>query len=306
MLQEIPFLGEALSAIAPMTWAVAVILFRVAGREVSALALNLLKNSVGLVLLVLTLVIIGGQGWLQTPLEDVVILIASGVVGLAMADTLFLWSLNLIGAARTAVVSAAYPVSVVALSMIFLGERYEPLQWVGAGLVMAALFLNAVPEKEEDEDDQERAPVRGRRLALGLGGGMLAMVLMSVGIVMAKPSLEETGVVWASVLRLGGGQVALMLAAALHPGRRAHFRALLPSRAWRAGLPASIIGTYLAYMLWLGGMKYADVSVAAVLNQLSIVYIAILAAVFLRERLTPWKIGAILLGLAGSVIVALG
>ncbi len=284
---------------APLTWAFAVILFRVAGRDMGPLALNLLKNSVGLVLLVLTLVVIGGQGWRETPLWDVGILIASGVVGLAMADTLFLWSLNLIGAARTAVVSAAYPVSVVAMSMVFLGERYAPLQWLGAGMVISALLLNAVPEKQ-------RGSLGGRQLALGLGVGMLAMVLMSAGIVMAKPSLEGTGVVWASVLRLGGGQVALMLAAALHSGRRQHFSALVPSQSWRAGLPASIIGTYLAYMLWLGGMKYADVSVAAVLNQLSIVYIAILAAVFLRERLTPWKIAAILLGLAGSVVVALG
>ena len=69
---------------------------------------------------------------------------------------------------------------------------------------------------------------------------------------------------------------------------------------------ASLVGTYLAYMLWLGGAKYAPVSIASVLNQLHVIYTAILAALFLSERMTLRKAVAVALSIAGSTLVVLG
>jgi drug/metabolite transporter (DMT)-like permease len=51
-------------------------------------------------------------------------------------------------------------------------------------------------------------------------------------------------------------------------------------------------------------MKYARVSVAAALNQLNAIFIVILAAIFLKERLTPWKIVAVVLAFAGAYLAS--
>jgi drug/metabolite transporter (DMT)-like permease len=56
--------------------------------------------------------------------------------------------------------------------------------------------------------------------------------------------------------------------------------------------------------MWTGGMRYAKASVAAVLNQLNTIFIVIIAAVFLRERLTGWKILAVLLAFVGAYLAA--
>jgi drug/metabolite transporter (DMT)-like permease len=50
-------------------------------------------------------------------------------------------------------------------------------------------------------------------------------------------------------------------------------------------------------------MKYIDVSRAALLNQLSTIFIFVLAIVFLKEPVTPRRVGAILLALIGALCV---
>jgi drug/metabolite transporter (DMT)-like permease len=276
-------------------------LFRAAGRDIGPLALNLLKNTVGLTLLLATLAVLGG--WESARAWEIAVLVASGVVGIAMADTLFLFALNEIGAARTGVISAGYPLSVILLSYVFLGDRLIALQWAGALAVVAAIVLASVPE---EEDEPGGPPASPRRQVKGLLAGLASVVLMAVGIVMAKPALDCVDVVWASTLRLGGGNLFLALFCALRKDRSEVFSALLPSRGWRFAVPGGVIGTWLAYLLWLGGVKYADVSVAAVLNQLVVVYIAVLAVIFLGERMTRVRGAAVVLGVTGSIMVALG
>jgi drug/metabolite transporter (DMT)-like permease len=70
-------------------------------------------------------------------------------------------------------------------------------------------------------------------------------------------------------------------------------------------VPATVLGSYLSLMLWIGGMKYTLASIAAILNQSSTVFILILSVILLHERLTKRKIAATLLALAGVLLVSL-
>ena len=292
-----PYLGEILAATAPMAWAVAVILFRKGGEEVTPLALNLFKSVFGVVLLALTLLAVGGSPWQETTWGDGLILAASGVVGIAVADTVFFKALNALGASRLAVLGAAYPLMVISLSFAFLGEGFGTWQWMGAALVVVAVVLASIPDKDEDH---------GGRFLYGVVVGLFALAAMAVGVVMAKPALDRTPLVWAAFLRLGGGVVAMLPVCALLPSRRTLFATFLPSRTWRVTVPAAFMGTYLAYMLWFGGNKFAPISVASTLNQLHVIYTVILATLFLSEKLTATKLAGVVCGVSGSVLVVLG
>jgi drug/metabolite transporter (DMT)-like permease len=52
-------------------------------------------------------------------------------------------------------------------------------------------------------------------------------------------------------------------------------------------------------------MKYAQASVAAVLNQLNTIFIVVIAAIFLKERLTAWKIAAVVLAFIGAYLASM-
>ncbi len=56
---------------------------------------------------------------------------------------------------------------------------------------------------------------------------------------------------------------------------------------------------------WLAGMKYTMVSVAAVLNQLSTVFIFILAAIFLKEPVTLPRVSATILAVLGAILATM-
>ena len=292
-----PYLGEILAAVAPMAWAVAVILFRKGGEDVAPLALNLFKSVLGLALIALTLLAVGGAPWTETTLADGLVLAASGVVGIAVADTIFFHALNTLGASRLAVLGAAYPLMVIALSFMFLDEGFGVWQWAGAGLVVIAVVLASLPDGGD-----ERAASFTRGIVLGL----VALAVMAVGVVMAKPALDRTPLVWAAFLRLGGGVAVMVPLCVVLPARRALFAPFRPSETWKVIVPGAVMGTYLAYMLWFGGNKFAPVSVASTLNQLHVIYTVILAALFLGERLTAARAAGVVFGVSGSVLVVLG
>ncbi|HSA24631.1 MAG TPA: DMT family transporter, partial [Myxococcota bacterium] len=109
---------------------------------------------------------------------------------------------------------------------------------------------------------------------------------------------------WATTVRLAGG-VAFLAVQGLLPANRAAVRACFrPSRVWRVSVPAALVGTYLSLLLWLLGMKHTTTTTASVLNQLSTIFVIILATLFLREKLTWRKAVAVVLGFGGGILAA--
>jgi drug/metabolite transporter (DMT)-like permease len=291
-LASIRSIGEILALTSGVAWAVAVVLFRVSGRSIHPVGLNLGKNVLGLALIVPTLLLLGEPLAFPAPASTTLLLLLSGVLGIAVSDTLFFNALNRLGASLTAVVDCFYSPFVIALSFVLLGERLTLIQLAGAGLVVSAVLTVSKEGKIEKLDPKD--------LAAGIAYGISAMFFTALGIVMVKPVLGEVSVFRATLVRMAGGTAALALLVPVLRNRRAVIRPLFNRRNWKALVPAAFFGSYLSLILWTGGMKYAKASVAAVLNQLNTIFIVVIAAVFLRERLTGWKILAVALAFVGA------
>jgi drug/metabolite transporter (DMT)-like permease len=68
--------------------------------------------------------------------------------------------------------------------------------------------------------------------------------------------------------------------------------------------PASFLATYLSLVIWMGGMKYTQASIASALNQMGAIFIFILAAIFLKEKITLLKLTAVIIAFAGAILVS--
>jgi len=295
-LSTVRSLGEILALASGVAWAVAVILFRVSGRRVEPVALNLGKNVLGLALIAPTLLVLGEPLAPAVPAASTGLLLLSGVLGIAVSDTLFFHALNRLGASLTAIVDCFYSPFVIALSFVLLGERMTLVQLAGAALVVSAILTVSKEGKLERIDRKD--------LALGILYGILAMFFVALGIVMVKPVLGEVSILWATLVRVAGGTAALALLVPVLRNRRAVLAPLFDRHNWKALVPAAFFGSYLSLILWTGGMKYAKASVAAVLNQLNTIFIVVIAAVFLKERLTGWKVAAVVLAFLGAYLAA--
>ncbi|MGZ5514056.1 MAG: DMT family transporter [Candidatus Aminicenantales bacterium] len=290
-------LGEILAAASGLAWAVAVVLFRISGRTIHPVGLNLAKTVLALAVMVPTLLVLGEPLAPGVPFATTGLLLLSGILGIAVSDTLFFYALNRLGASLTAIVDCFYSPFVIALSFVLLGERLTLVQLVGAALVLSAVLTLS---------KEGRLEKIGRKdLALGVLFGVLAMFFVAFGIVMVKPVLGSVSVYWATFVRLAGGSLALAVLVPFLRNRRAILAPLLELRNWKALAPAAFFGSYLSLILWMGGMKYAQASVAAVLNQLNTIFIVIIAAIFLKERLTGWKILAVILAFAGAYLASM-
>ena len=93
-----------------MFWALAVVMMKWVGEKVHPVVLNLFKNTLGAILIGFTLIVIGepliSPGFVAR--EDYTRLIISGIIGIGLADILFLHSLNIIGAGISALVNTVY------------------------------------------------------------------------------------------------------------------------------------------------------------------------------------------------------
>jgi drug/metabolite transporter (DMT)-like permease len=276
---------------------VAVILFRISGRKVHPIGINLFKTVLALVAMALTTLVLGEPLFPAVPASTTVLLLVSGALGIALSDTLFFHSLNRLGASLVAIVDCFYSPFVIGLSFVFLGDRMTGWQLAGAALVVSAV-LTITREKRAEKVD-------AKNLALGILYGILAMFFVALGIVMVKPVLGSVSVVWATLVRLAGGAAALVLLVPFLRQRRAILGPLADRGNWKALVPASFFGSYLSLIMWMGGMKYAKVSVAAVLNQLNTIFIVIIAAIFLKEHLTGWKIAAVVLAFLGAYLASM-
>ncbi|MBT6339697.1 MAG: DMT family transporter [Desulfobacula sp.] len=290
-------LGSVFALTSAFLWACAVILFKKSGDVFSPVSLNIYKSIVALVLVSLTMVILDIPFIPDKPINDWLLLAVSGFIGITLADLFFFMALNSLGAGIVAIVECLYLPSVIFFSFILLKEDLSLGAIIGGLLVLTAVFVGSMRTKKTlDKTQESKSPLPGIII------GCLSMIFLAAGIVMIKDLLERTDVFWATLVRVAAATVSLLVLILFHPKRRQYFRELKFSRAWLTALPASVIGNYLALLCWVAGMKYTTASRAAILNQMSSIFIFILAAVFLKEKITINKTIAILLALTGAAL----
>lgn len=269
-MSEVPsWGGDAMALAAALVWAVAVLLLRRL-RAVDPASVNLFKNTLATFLLAATMLATGRGVRTDRPAGEWAALLVSGVLGLALADTLFLAGLRRLESSVAAVTDCAYSPTVIVLSWLLLGERLRASLWVGAPLVIVGLLF--VTWRTAD-GARTRVPVDPTGVALALAG----VATTALGVVIAKPALDKSDLIEATTIRLVAGTLALALAQLALGRRRAAFELFRPGPAWRAAIPATVLGSYVGMVLWLGGMKYGTASRAALLNQMGAIFVIVLS-----------------------------
>ncbi|MBM4345363.1 MAG: DMT family transporter [Deltaproteobacteria bacterium] len=263
-------LGEAMALACALCWASAVWLFRRAG-AVDAKALNIYKNVIASALLLALMAATGRSFDWQRSTGDWAALVVSAALGLSLGDTLFFLGLQRVGTSVAAVTDCTYAPTVAVLSQLILGEALQGGVLLGAPLVVAGLGLLSWQRPTPGAPPVDRTGV-----ALCVAGVMVT----ATAVVVAKPALGRSDLIEATTVRLIAGTAILVVWDGF-AGRLHHTAALLrPQPLWRWILPATIIGTFISMLLWMGGFKYtAEATRAALLNQMGTVFALIFAAI---------------------------
>ena len=222
-------------------------------------------------------------------------MIISGIFGVAVGDLFFLASLRRLGAGLNAIVSTAYSPTIFILAFFMFGEVISLQAYFGGILVIAGIIIGTL----------ELPKNRSRKnIAWGVLYGFTAQALTAFSVLLLKPIMEIHPVVPIALVRFSTGAVLsicfLVFAKGL-PALRATIKLGFKHPPLIIG---SIMGTFLSVIFWLAGFKYTLAGRAAIYNQLSTIFIILMAAIFLKEAMTRRKWLAVTCALSGALLVS--
>lgn len=291
--------GTFFSFATALSWSLAVICMRMVGDRVKPVPFNIFRNFVAVLCFITVLALGEGLTPPDFTLKEWVLLTLSGILGISIGDFLYLNSLNRLGAGLQAIVDCSYSPFVILFAWIAFGESLSPWGFFGAALVTIAVFVGSF-------DPQNRT--RDRKVVIqGVLFGISAQFAMALTPILVRDMLREHSVLWMTGFRFFSGNV-WVIAAGLFLGYTTQVKNIfIPAKTSRSVvflmILAAILGSFLATYLWFMGFKHTSAGKVAVINQLSTLFIILLAAMILREKLTPRRIIAVILGFCGAVIV---
>jgi len=249
------------------------------------------------VLFLPTLLVIDGLVLPGYSLRELMLVLVSGFLGIAVADTWYLRALHLMGASRTGIVASLLSPFVIVLSVIFLDESLLGWQILGFALVMAGILLVTWR--------RARTEVATEQVGKGVLYALGSVFLMAVGVVMVKQILEVRPFIWTVELRLLGGLTGMVAYIVLKRRWVAVRKVFSNPLPWGHILAGSFLGGYLSMMMWLAGYRLITASEASVLNESANAWIVLLAWLFLGESLGLRKVTGLLLTMIGVAIMLL-
>ena len=239
-----PVLTGALAALAAaLCWTLSSALWRRLPTSLSAAQLNLLKNLLALLMLAPLLAL---QPW-RAGGAPLLLLSASGVLGIALGDSLYFAALRRLGTRRCLTLDAGGPAVTAVAGFLWLEEWPSPLQWLGVALISLAVLLVARQKGEPGAAAGLLSSPAAQRLGVALALG--ALLCGSGGALLARVALREGGLdpLQAAGLRLAAA--SLVLLPLLRGLPSAPPRPRPAGRRWPLWLAATLLGTSAGIVL---------------------------------------------------------
>ena len=289
-----PELIGAIAALASAaSWAGGAILFKRAGETLSPLAMTLVKALLSVILFAIPLAYYGFER--MTP-QVLSMLVVSGILGIAVADSLFFAALQYLGARDIVLLLCLGQVFTVFLAVLLPRERPELWQWVGIALVIAGVTAALY------SPDTGAATHRTRGLILGL----LSAAFMSYSLIVAKPALESVSGLQGAMIRMASGGLGILILGLGRGQVRNWVVSFGDLKSLKFFLAGTLVVAYGGFWLSLVAIKNGEVSINSTLISTEPMFALPLAAIFLKERVTRRALIGTVLAFVGVVLCTRG
>ena len=288
-------MGDIYAIITAICWSSAVILFDISSKKFDAIQLSALKNFIGVLGFIITILVFSIPLPIFT-IDDVFILFISGILGIFIADLFFLESLRRLGSGLSAVISTIYTPSIFIISFLLYQETVSSHAYFGGLLVISGIAISTfkIPNLVKTND-----------LYIGIILGIVAQILTAYSVLIVKPIMQDSSIVYIALYRFGIGLLATILVCIIKYGYIPTYNNFKKGLSNYSVVFGSIMGTYLSVIFWLAGYKYTLAGRAAIYNQLSTIFIILMARMFLKEELSIKKMIGVGLSIIGALIVSI-
>ena len=259
-----PFAGEIAALSAAFIWAVATFLYARTGNQAPALFLNLIKGSLAVLMLGLTILVLGDAVPTLTA-SQWMWLAGSGVVGISIGDSAYFSAIKRVGPSQTLLIESLAPPLTGVLALCFLEEAIGFWAWTGIFLTMSGILWVVTEHRPQ-----------GRPNLPGIGFAALAALCQAGGMVMSRQVMVSSSItpLWAALVRLAAASLVLWtVLPLLKPElilRRDSWRAIGTARnGWLLFTLAVFLGTFLGIWLQQASLKLTSAAIAQTLISVS-------------------------------------
>jgi len=296
-------LGAGVALLTSLAWAISSIILKFLTDSIDTLTINTFRMWVGALLLAAILWVTGKQTMLHAigP-QAMSYVILSGILAMAIGDTLYIKCLALLDA------SMAFPISqcafVVLASLAAILLLNEPFTWVtmaGGLLVVYGIYL--IVSVEEKVSGPNTPPNRADKKGVAIA--LLSAVIWTASTVALKAGAEGIDPILVAAIRISVSAVVLSIVAL--PQRRKRFTVIKAQGLRGISLIAAAgVSTYgVAAVGYVSALQMIGAGKTVLLTTSAPLFALPFSIVILRERPTRSTIWGILVSVAGVCLVVL-
>jgi len=293
---DLKLLGMGAALASAASWAIGSILFKRIGETVTPFGMTLSKGAVSSLLLGAVLFT---TGYGDLPGGALGLLLLSGILGIAVGDTLFFAALQDLGPIGLIVFFMAGQILTALMAVLFLGEMPGPGEWTGIALVLAGIAMVLITQISRD---QSRQPTRLRGVMLGF----FSMLAMSLSLIIAKPALASVSTMSATFIRMAAGTLGMLLFGMLTGRVREWLNPFSDTKMIGVFVLSVCVVTFGGFWLSLVAIKHVEIAIANALGAAEPLFVIPLAVVFLKERVTLMEIAGTLITVFGVILLCRG
>ncbi|MBX3045874.1 MAG: EamA family transporter [Anaerolineales bacterium] len=220
--------------------------------------------------------------------NDLIALVLLGLVAIAITQGAQFIALAHIPAHTLSLLLSLSTLSIAFLGVVFLGEHLRGRQWMGVAIVLIGAFVYF-----------------GRLGAVstfGLAVGVINLLATSVAAIQGRALNRQAKL---SALSVTGVSIGVGSAALLALGLLTEPWPTLSGREWLIIFWLAAVNTAFAFTLWNYTLRTLPAAESGVINNTMLIQIAILAWVFLGERISLMQGIGLLLAALGTLLVQL-
>lgn len=193
--------GELLSLVVAVSWTVTALTAEVATKRIGSLAVNVIRMTLSLVFLAVTMWVVMGVPYPRFADEGTWLWLSlSGFVGYVLGDFCLFNSYILIGSRFGQLFMTLAPPSAAIASWMIFGDVMTPLSIIGMFVTIAGIGMSILSkgQKPDDADSKRRVklstnlPLKGILYGIGAGMGQgIGLVLSKLGMKYYEASIQS-------------------------------------------------------------------------------------------------------------------
>ena len=188
-------IGDLYALLTAICWSVAVILFDISSKKMGSLQMSLIKNSIGVTGFILTII------FMRLPFPDfsnveIILLLTSGLLGVGIADLMFLYSLKRLGSGFSAIIATIYSPAVFLFSFLMFDETISSKSYIGGFLVIFGIMISTfeLPNTKNK-----------KTIIIGISFGVLAQIFTAFSVLLTRPIMMENSILYIALYRFSAG-----------------------------------------------------------------------------------------------------